>query len=112
MKLINKTPNGQIMFCPFYNTFHLEFGNLFFHMAPDEFETFRNYVGSIDYSYYLSLNRDAQNRRKLLLSVGARKSYLALHAHELTELRALLSLKKHTGIIRNLEVIGQELIYN
>jgi hypothetical protein len=114
MKLINKTPNGQIMYCPGHNTYHLEFGNLFIHLSHDELMSFKRYVESIDYKFYLSHNRNTQNRRKLLLNIGSGRIFLGLHAQEYIELRSLLSFRKKTDvdIIENIEVIEHEMIFN
>lgn len=96
MKLVNKTSNGQIAFCPDSKVFHLEFGNLFLTLTPCELQGFYKYVCSIDYKYYLNRNKEAFNNRKLLLEVGCYKVKLCLHASELFELKNLLSGKKNT----------------
>ena len=94
MKLVNKTPNGQIAFCPDNEVFYLEFGNLFLTLTPGELQSFYEYVCSIDYKYYLDHNKDAFNNRKLLLEVGCNRVKFCLYANELSELKDLLSGKK------------------
>ena len=93
MKLISSTPNGQIFVCPCQKIIHLEFGNLLLNLSFDELGAFKEYVNSIDFEFYLAKNRNAQNRRKLLLHYGSKGSYFALNASEFLELKELLSLK-------------------
>jgi len=92
--------------------FHLEFGNLFIHLSDDELIRFKDYVESIEPNFYLIRNKEAQNRRKLMLSIGSKKIFFALYANEFAELRELLSLRKKNDIIRNTEIIGHEMIFN
>ena len=87
MKLINSTPNGQIFLCSCNNKLNLEFGNLFLHLNYDEFQFLYNYVKGIDYKHYLNKNRNAQNRRKLLLYFGHKRAYLALNENEFIEFK-------------------------
>jgi len=93
MKLLSSTPNGQIFACPCQKIVHLEFGNLLLNLSFDELEAFREYVNSIDFEFYLAKNKNAQNRRKLLLHCGLNGNFLALNAGEFLELKELLSLK-------------------
>ncbi len=99
MKIINSTPNGQIFFCPRQNIYHLEFGNLFLHLSSSEINQFTDYVYSIDHKHYLEKNQSSQNKRKLLLQVGARHIYLALNLFEFLELRDLVSLRKNATLV-------------
>ncbi|MFV0471251.1 MAG: DUF6686 family protein [Paludibacteraceae bacterium] len=99
MKLINSTPNGQIFICTCRNRVHLEFGNIFFNLSVNEFKKYREYVNSIDYKFYIDKNKNAQNRRKLLLHTGQQGSYMALNVAEFLELKGLISLKQRTGKI-------------
>ncbi len=93
MKLISSTPNGQIFFCPCHKTVHLEFGNMLLKLTFEQLDAFKEYVSTIDYKLYLAKNRDAQNRRKLLLYCGSNSNYFALNENEFLELKELLALK-------------------
>jgi hypothetical protein len=112
MKLINKTANGQIAFCEVHECYHLEFGNLFINLSGSELGALRSYVQNTDYQFYLEWNKRAMNRRKILLNIGSKSIYLALHAIEFVELRELLSMRKKPELLSNKEVIGAEIIYN
>ncbi len=94
MKLVNSTPNGQIFVCPRKRKLHLEFGNLFLMLSYDEFNQLVAYVNSIDYEFYLKKNKNAQNKRKLLLNIGFEDMFLALNETEFHELKNLISLRK------------------
>jgi hypothetical protein len=94
MKLVNSTPNGQIFICPCKKKVHLEYGNLFLMLTFDEFNQLATYVKSIDYQFYLGKNKNAQNKRKLLLNIGFQEMYFALNITEFLEFKSLISLRK------------------
>ncbi len=96
MKLVNKTPNGQIAFCPDREVFHLEFGNMFMTFTPRELQSFQQYVCNVDCQYYLHRNKDTFNNRKLLLEVGCNRVKFCLYVNEFFELKDLLSGENNT----------------
>ncbi|TCO06055.1 DUF6686 family protein [Natronoflexus pectinivorans] len=112
MKLICKSSNGQITFCPCANLFHLEFGNLLLTLSYEELKQMHGYVCSIDHEHYLNLNKDSFNRRKLLLNIGARKMYFCLNSSEFLELNDLLSLRKKPGLLNNSTLVEQGIALN
>ncbi|PID93266.1 MAG: hypothetical protein CSA95_08405 [Bacteroidetes bacterium] len=93
MKILSRTQNGQIFSCPCKKRVSLEFGNLFLNMSEEEMRRFSEYVHSIDYEFYIHRNRDAVNRRKLLLHLGEEGVYFAVTPAEFLELKELLSFK-------------------
>ncbi|MFW5706809.1 MAG: DUF6686 family protein [Bacteroidota bacterium] len=94
MKLVTSTPNGQIFVCARKRKLHLEFGNLFLMLTYDEFNQLAAYIKSIDYQHYLEKNKNAQNKRKLLLNIGFQDMFFAVTATEFLELKNLISLQK------------------
>jgi len=112
MKLICSTPNGQIFACPFHNIVHLEFGNLLLNLSFDELGEFKEYVNSIDFEFYLAKNRNAQNRRKLLLHCGLNGNFLALNAGEFLELKELLSLKPQKQELKLEHLLTENIVLN
>ena len=100
MTLINSNPNGQIFICPYRNIVHLEFGNLFIKLSFEELSLFTDYVNSIDYKFWLARNKNAQNRRKLLLHLKSKDTYLALDLVEFLELKNLLIPKTKPAKIK------------
>ncbi|WP_018667335.1 DUF6686 family protein [Bacteroides gallinarum] len=88
--LLKQTTNGFISFCTECNTYHLEFGNLFFRFTEDEFRHFCRYINSIDGPYYQAQNRHIRNSRKIFLRMPVQGFYCALHPEELTELKRLV----------------------
>lgn len=106
MSVINKSANGQLIYCEKCELFHFEFGNLNFDFTQEEFERFRNYVTSIDGDYYHGLNSHTENRRKILLPTRLKGFHFCFYPEELREIRFLLTQKpgKYTGLlsIRNM----------
>lgn len=92
MSLINKTPNGKLIFCKNCGLYHLEFGNLYFNFTEEELQTFRKYVNSIDGEYYNTRNQHSSNNRKIMLPTKLKGIHLAMHLEELNELKMLLRL--------------------
>jgi hypothetical protein len=112
MKLINSTSNGQIFTCPCQKIVHLEFGNLFLLLTYDEFKFLNNYVKNIDYKHFLNKNRNAQNRRKLLLHFGKSGAYLALHENEFIEFKSLISLKNEGDRLTSISINTSDINLN
>lgn len=112
MKIINSTYRCQIFTCPNCNKVHIEFGNVCINLTHQELEKFKDYVNSIDYQYYLFKNRNAQNRRKLLLYIGANGRFLALNANEFIELKNLLSNKSEIPDIKNIQLLTSNINLN
>jgi hypothetical protein len=112
MKLINSTPNGQIFMCPCQNKLQIEFGNLFLLLTYDEFNFMNDYVKNIDYKHFLNINRNAQNRRKLLLFFGKSSAYLALHENEFLEFKALISLKNEGDKLTSISINTSDINLN
>lgn len=112
MKYIRKTKNGQITYCPCHNTFHLEFGNLFFTLNSEELKGFTSYINTIDYSFYLKLNREVCNKRKLLININCNNAYFCLYVNEFLELKELLGLNKKSEILKNSDVIENAMNFN
>ncbi len=112
MKQINSTSNGQIFICPHKKIIHLEFGNMLLKFSIDEFESFKEYVNSIDSKFYLAKNQQSQNRRKLLLHAGSNNSFLAFNENEFIELKLLLSSKRNFSIIKHSQLLTNNINLN
>ncbi len=112
MKLISKTANGQITFCSHHKHYHLEFGNLFFHLSIDDLQQLSNYVKGIDYQHYFNLNQDSVNIRKVLLNIGSKRIFFSVNKSEFSELKNLLAPKHIYQLIPNKEIINLQLNYN
>lgn len=110
MKLISKTANGQITFCSHHKHYHLEFGNLFFHLSINDLQQLSYYVKDIDYQHYL--NQHSVKIRKVLLNIGSKRIFFSVNQSELSELKNLLAPKHIYQLIPNQEIINLELNYN
>lgn len=93
MTVINKTEQGQVVKCGSCSLIHVEFGNISLNLTEEEFHHFKQYVATINGEHFANVNRDSCNHRKILLQIGAKRGYFALHLHELYELRRLLGLE-------------------
>jgi hypothetical protein len=90
MELLNKTKNGQLLYCKCCNTYQLEFGNLFFSLQEKEFMSFRRYIAGINGEQSAEANRNKSFHRKIFIHLSAKNLFFCLHLHELEELKTLL----------------------
>lgn len=93
MEIISRTRSGSIAYCGHCKVYQLEFGNLFFRLSETSFECFRNYVVSIDGTYYERRNRRMSCNRKIFLHLPADNVYFCVCAAELEELKRLVLLQ-------------------
>lgn len=112
MKLITRSPNGQISQCKCYEGYRFEFGNIVLNLTEEELEQFKNYVLSIDIDYYLSLNKNAKTIKKLILHVGSGSVQMALNRSEFLEICTLLTTNNSNAIITNRYIVAQDLSMN
>lgn len=112
MKRINSTPNGQLLYCEGHRTYHIEFGNLFLNMSPEHFESFKTYLNTIQWEYYLERNKNAANRRKLVVNIGSQSIFMGLTSAEFMELRRLLNQTSTNRFLDYKEVIDFEILFN
>lgn len=112
MKRINSTPNGQLLYCEGHRTYHIEFGNLFVSMNPENFESFKSYLKTIQWEYYLERNRNAANRRKLVVNIGSQSIFMGLSSSEFMELKRLVDQPSKSSFLNYKEVIDFEILFN
>lgn len=112
MKLIKRTVNGQITYCPGCNIFHLEFGNVLMNLTRSELKNFKKNVNGINYKYYLNLNKNTFNNRKIVLQIQCKNAYFCLNENEFIELKDLLALKNNTRWLKAKEISSNKLIFN
>lgn len=112
MTTINTSPHGQIAYCANQDVFFLEFGNQCFYMKPFAFEQFKIYVENIDYEFYLNKNKNAYNKRKLMLNIGLKNVYFCLNKEEILELKDLIFNKKTKTKHHSNELLSFDIIYN
>lgn len=112
MEIISKSKSGQLTHYAERNLYSMEFGNLYFVFAPAELNQFRDYLMRVDYEYYIDLNRNAANNRKLLLQLAVRNAMFCLHLREYFELRELLGIGLDSHIIKNAELATRYANYN
>lgn len=94
MAVLNKTHNGNLIYCSNCKIFHIEFGNLFFNFSETELQIFTNYINSIDGEYYDVVNQHASTRRRILLPTKLKGISFAMHLEELNEFKMLLNYQK------------------
>ncbi len=110
VKTINKTQNGQITYITDRDTYFVEFGNQCFYLKEENLNYFRNYIDRIDFLHYLEQNKEAVNKRKLMLNIGLKNIFFCVNKNEFLELKQLLSKRKAQVICEDL--LQFNIIYN
>ncbi len=76
--------------CETCEKIHIEFKNLNFIFAPDEFKFFQNYFRNLNEYHWESINEKSQYDRKIMIPIGHRNFTMLFHVEEVQEIRKLL----------------------
>ncbi len=89
-QILSKTLNGKIFICKTCDKIHIEFNNLNFVFAPEEFKFFRNYFKNLNEHHWKKVNEKSQYDRKIMIPIGHRNFTMLFHVEEIQEMRQLL----------------------
>lgn len=106
--ILKQTANGQLTYSTELRKYSVEFGTVFFQLDEEEYSQFEVYLNDIDFEYYLRLNVNAKNKRKIIVSLYPKGMAICLHKNEFIELRNLLSRNN----IQSKELVMAKLDFN
>ncbi|WP_372774039.1 DUF6686 family protein [Mangrovibacterium sp.] len=92
---INQTVNGRIYKCAECDKFHVNYKNLSFSFAQEEYENFQNYMRKLDVNYWAQQNEHRSGERKIMIPINHKNLILSFRTDEIDEIKALLA--DHTG---------------
>lgn len=111
LKILNRTSNGLLIFCPRSDMYQLSFNNLTFNLSGLEMSTFSNYLIKIDSDYWENEYRNSVYEKKIPIPTLQSNFIIMLNRKELDELRRLVDLNKDYSILKSKE-IDYKLFYN
>ena len=103
-RIIQKTTNGLLLFCPKGNCFQLSFNNFFFNLSSYELNGFINFIENIDYNYWEQEYRNSVYQKKIPIPTLQSNLMIMLDKNELLELKILLKIFKENHILNANEI--------
>lgn len=94
IELLKRTKNGILLQCKHSGVFQLLFKNLNFNLSQTEWNSFLNYVNSIDEFYWEQEYKNSIYEKKIPIPTVQPNLIILLDLAELTELRKLLAFEK------------------
>jgi hypothetical protein len=110
-KIINRTSNGFLLFCPKKNLYNVSFNNLTFNFDPSEMFSFISFLDKIDTSYWEKEYENSIYEKKIPIPTLQSNFIILLNRNELDELRVLLDFKTKKQLLKS-EEINYKIIYN
>lgn len=111
LKIVNRTSNGLLLFCPKNDMYQLSFNNLSFNLNSTEMDSFSNYLTRIDSDYWENEYRNSIYEKKIPIPTLQSNFIIMLNRKELDEMRNLLAIKKEYKTLKSKE-IDYKLFYN
>lgn len=111
IKIINKTANGILMFCPKSKTFNLSFSNLTFNFSHKELYDFISFIENIDCEYWETEYRNSIYSKKIPIPTLQSNFIILIDRNDLEELLTLLYFEKREQFLKHHQ-IGYNLIFN
>ncbi|KGD68220.1 DUF6686 family protein [Flavobacterium aquatile] len=110
-KIINRTSNGFLLFCPKRNLYNVSFNNLTFNFDPSEMFSFISFLDKIDTNYWEKEYENSIYEKKIPIPTLQSNFIILLNRNELNELRILLDFKTLKQLLKSGE-INYKIIYN
>ena len=103
-RIIQKTTNGLLLFCPKGDCFQLSFNNLLFNLNSYELNGFINFIEKIDFNYWENEYENSVYRKKIPIPTMQSNLMILLDYNELLELKILLKIFKENHILNSNEI--------
>ena len=111
LKIIKKTTNGLLLFCPKVNGFQLSFNNIFLNLSRFELNGFIDFIEKIDVDYWELEYKNSVYTKKIPIPTAQSNLIILIDRHELAELKILLNLYNETTVLK-VSAINYELCMN
>ena len=110
-RIIQKTTNGLLLFCPKGKCFQLTFNNLFFNLNSHELNGFIDFIEKIDFNYWELEYKNSIYKKRIPIPTMQSNLMIMLDKNELLELKILLKIFKENHIL-SFNEINYDLIFN
>lgn len=100
LKIVKKTANGLLLFCPQVNGFQLSFNNIFLNLSRLELNGFIDFIEKIDTEYWEQEYKNSIYTKKIPIPTVQSNLIILIDRHELTELKILLTIYNESSILK------------
>ena len=110
-KIIQKTTNGLLLFCPNGDCYQLSFNNLLFNLNSYELNGFINFIKKIDLNYWEQEYKNSVYERKIPIPTIQSNLIIMMNSNEILELKLLFDSFKVNHIL-SYDEIKLDINYN
>jgi hypothetical protein len=93
LKVLNRTSNGVLVFCPRKGMYQLLFNNLTFSLSQPELDGFFDYIKNIDCNYWEQEYKNSIYEKKIPIPTLQKNFIILFDRFEISELILLLNFK-------------------
>lgn len=112
LEIVSKVKSGELCLCKHCNIYHLEFNNIYFEFSFQQFNYFKAYILGVDCQFWEQKYACAKFKRKIPIPSMQDNLVLMFNRQEIEELKTLVSCKKSTNPILNVDDIDYAFILN
>lgn len=112
LKIISKVKSGELSLCKDCNIYHLEFNNIYFEFNVQQFNFFKAYLIEIDSQFWEKKYACSNFKRKIPIPSMQDNLILMFNRQEIEELKTLISGKKGSDCILNVDDIDYAFVLN
>lgn len=110
-KILNRTSNGFLLFCPKNDMYQLTFNNVTFNLNSYEMLSFQSYLVKINVDFWEKEYENSIYEKKIPIPTLQSNLIILLNRKELNELLFLLDYEKYKPLLKSVE-IDYKLIFN
>lgn len=111
LKVLNKTTNGILLFCPRNKVFNLSFNNLTFNFDSKQLYAFIEFLEDIDCDYWENEYRNSIYEKRIPIPTSQKNFIILMDKNDLQELKYLLDFDTEKQLLSYNE-INYKLIFN
>ena len=104
LKVLNRTCNGVLVFCPKKGMYQLLFNNLTFSLSQDELDGFFGYIKSIDCNYWEQEYKNSIYEKKIPIPTLQKNFIILFDRTEICELTLLLNFKAKYEMLKSADI--------
>lgn len=111
LKIIKRTTNGLLLFCPNAKIFQLSFNNLLLNLTSYELDVFIDYIKNVDEDYWEKEYENSIYEKRIPIPTTQKNLMIMLDIFEIKELRILMGVKNKNRFL-TLNEIDYKLVLN
>jgi hypothetical protein len=104
LKVLNRTSNGILVFCPKKGMYQLLFNNLTFSLSQLELDGFSEYIKGIDCAYWEMEYKNSIYEKKIPIPTLQKNFIILFDRSEICELTLLLNFRSKDDILKYADI--------